>query len=196
MNILVCNGKGGTGKTTVSVLLAAALAHAGKRVALLDLDPQGTARKWIRQCGDLLLTEYAKGGDYDAVFIDTAPRLDTLSNALPGCNVALLVASPSPADLWTTQDTVAMLRTRLPQDVPLRLLFNGVQGNTLLSRDLASLAQRIGVEALPSVLSRRQCYQYAAVLGWPALDVAARQAVNQIALEVLSSIGSNRKAAT
>ncbi|PIU18341.1 MAG: hypothetical protein COT18_10740 [Elusimicrobia bacterium CG08_land_8_20_14_0_20_59_10] len=50
MNILLCNGKGGTGKTTLTVLLAHALAEAGKKVAVLDRDPQGTATKWLNEC--------------------------------------------------------------------------------------------------------------------------------------------------
>ena len=49
MNILLCNGKGGTGKTTLSVLLAHALAEAGKTVAVQDRDPQGTATKWLKE---------------------------------------------------------------------------------------------------------------------------------------------------
>ena len=44
--ILVVNGKGGCGKTTVATNLAAAYASAGQRVALWDYDPQASSHYW------------------------------------------------------------------------------------------------------------------------------------------------------
>jgi len=47
--VVILNTKGGSGKTTIATNLAAYHASAGRRVALLDLDPQGSSLRWLKQ---------------------------------------------------------------------------------------------------------------------------------------------------
>jgi chromosome partitioning protein len=71
--IVVANQKGGVGKTTTTVNVAAALAQLGQRVLVLDLDPQGNA-------STALGVEHQRGAPstYDAL-VDGEPLVDLVS---------------------------------------------------------------------------------------------------------------------
>ncbi len=60
--IAVVNQKGGTAKTTTAVSLAVALAELGRRVVLIDLDPQGSATSWLGHSPTMDLAEVIAEG--------------------------------------------------------------------------------------------------------------------------------------
>ena len=72
----LANQKGGTGKTTTAINLAAALAALGKRVCLLDLDPQAHATLGL-SC------HVEEEGSIARLFLDGLP-LTALHQAVPG----------------------------------------------------------------------------------------------------------------
>lgn len=70
--IAVANQKGGVGKTTTAVNLSACLAEAGKRVLLVDVDPQGNATS-----GMGIDRNQVKGSVYD-LLLEDVPAKDVM----------------------------------------------------------------------------------------------------------------------
>ncbi|HRY22888.1 MAG TPA: ParA family protein, partial [Geminicoccaceae bacterium] len=46
--VTIAQQKGGAGKTTLAIQLATAMRQAGRSVAVVDIDPQGSLTAWVR----------------------------------------------------------------------------------------------------------------------------------------------------
>ena len=184
MTITLLAKKGGVGKSTLSILLYEAFRQAHKSAAIRDWDPQGTSNHALR----FLQGEKASAGQqYDILIYDTPPSLEHTATAagVMAADVALVVTTPAPADLWEAEEAVQFVLKKNPKAVS-RVVFNRVRKSTILGRLVEESAKGLGVASLSTTLSARECYQHAIGQGWKALDGPAREEVFRLATDVLS----------
>ena len=177
--IVVINSKGGSGKTTVSVNLAASLAACGERTALLDLDPQGSSMRWLKQRpkdlppisgiagfrSDSNLTrsfQLTPPADTTALVLDTPAGLDRrgLEAATRGADAILMPVMSSDIDIHAATHCIADLLLGSKTQSRSRnfgIIANRVKPNTRGGRRLGRFLENFDI---PVVATLRDSVNY------------------------------------
>ncbi|MEW5754908.1 MAG: ParA family partition ATPase, partial [Pseudomonadota bacterium] len=180
--IAISNQKGGTGKTTLSMNLAAGLAKHG-RTLLVDADPQGSAGQWaglapderpfplsvITVAGNLAREVTRFRHDYQYVVIDCPPTLetDTTRQAMSAADTVLIPVQPSPIDLWASvrlAEAIEQIKQGKPQ-LQAFIVVTQVEPRNALSRAMQQALAEFDIPSLSSVLRRRAVYRTSAIEG-------------------------------
>lgn len=184
--IAVVNQKGGAGKTTLSMHVAATLSQRGHRVMVVDADPQGTATRWaaaatqespfsvpvcgLAAAGRMLHREVKKYvQDYDYVLIDCPPALDALTpqSALLVADLAVVPLIPSPLDVWAATGVTFLIEHARTVNTTLRalLILNQCQPRQVLAQEVREQLDSFQIPLARSYLGDRVVYRQAPLLG-------------------------------
>lgn len=204
MIISFLNQKGGVGKTTLAIHIAAALAHSGNRVLLVDADPQHSALDWseARQENTLLsvvglpnktlhkeIPNLAK--DFDHVIIDGPPRVyDVARSALLASDLVIIPIQPSPYDVWAAKEIVDLVEEANVFKENLKTVFviNRKIVNTVIGRDVLKALADYNFPALKSVVSQRVSFAETAAEGKTVLDENKDKLASQEIIDLTNEI--------
>lgn len=166
-NIAIVNTKGGVGKTTSAIYMAAHAGYQGHETRIVDTDPQGTATTWLSS-----LEEQESGAGCELVvanlatlnrlpstginFIDTPPgNPAVIDRAIAVADFVLIPTAPSLTELgrvWQTLDTI-------PTGTPVAVLLTQVNPQAILSSQVRTALEEGGHLVFPLDIPRREKFR-------------------------------------
>ncbi len=207
MIIALLNQKGGVGKTTLALHLAAELTEGNREVMLVDADPQGSALDWAQRRQQLgyrrlfgvvglaretlhqEVPEMAKSVHH--VVIDGPPRVTALTrSAMLAADVVLIPVQPSPYDIWGSAGMVELLREAMVFRPKLKaaLLVSRKVVRTVIGRQIHEVLDAYDLPVLNTGISQRIAFAECAIEGQVVREMyprsAARGEIALLALEL------------
>lgn len=163
--------KGGAGKSTLALHLAAEGAARGLRVLLLDLDPQGNLMGWGKRRGylppdvdaihasklaDQLAAARAEG--YGLVVLDTAPSADRASvQAAEAADLILIPCRPVTFDLDAITATLATARLVGRRHM---VVVNAAPIRSRVVEEAQAVVEATGAPFCPVIVRQRVAFQH------------------------------------
>jgi chromosome partitioning protein len=170
MRLSVVHTKGGVGKTTSALYLAAAAVRRGLTVAVFDADPQGSALVWAEHAiaaGDPLPFRVIAAGPRalahpqtaELIIIDTPPgRAAAIDAAIDAADLVLIPTGASPLDLQRVWPTLEVTGHR-PSAVMLTSV--DLRARTTLVQGVRDVLDDAGVAVLDTAIGYRQALRHA-----------------------------------
>ena len=204
--LTVAQQKGGAGKSTLAIHLAVAWSGAGRKVAIVDIDPQASVSHWDERRGGngngelphvVKLSGWRTAGEverlgreHDIVLIDSPPHADTDARiAVRAAQLVLVPMQPSLMDLWATQATLDMAKA---ERVAALIVLNRVPARSRAAEEVAAEVANLGVPLAEARIGNRVALASAMHRGkgiteYEASSTAAQE-IEALAREILGRV--------